>query len=894
MRGLNRLIMLLPFLLAAVQAADLIDDLATVQGMERFKESEAAKALLKKNGFVVVPRYCHQIFTPYLDMSQPHFVTADSVHRTFHAIFEDVIKKGEVACAWELSSFTKQMREALEKLAVPDDDARALARHVFHISECLLAENLGKDLPPPVTAELNVIQAAAGVAVSPLFGYAIDYSLCKPRGFYTGTLVLERYFRAVSWYAGAAFRLNCDKETRAAMLIARVFGENKACREQWQKLDRLYTFFLAPCDDLTPADYAAVLKQTGPDAVRFKDAADKLRDPKINSMALSPEQMHNWRKLTKGLRVFGSRYIPDSEIIMHLTDPETPGRGFPSGLDILAANGSTRAKALQAGESAKWQGYAEALAQSAARLADLKKSESPSHYVRFLKVLETLSAPPQDKAAAFTKTPAYSDKNVMTSLACWASMRHTWQLHAKQSSICLGEQMAQRSPGYVEPNPAFFKVLKQLSKGAHEALTDLGLDIGRFSDFEKLLDELSAVVDKELAGQPFTDREISLLERYGYCIAELQGFHLNHDADKELPWMALVADVHTEHLSQACLEAGTGGAMPIYAVAEHQGKLHLMCGGVYSYREFTQPLAKRLTDEGWRELWQNGRMPPALPWMQSFIPGEDVDTLIERARKGERVPGFLYVNDAKLDAFLEKAIQPGGELEGKANYAWALDAATAKLGRKVQPFLMKLLREGRVEKGQFVADDDHTGHMDGMGTADAALEALARVLEEADIPALVEVAKGAEEMRARIVVYMTRNLSQPLGSDILVAILCSTADELVREAAAFELAHFAGARDLTPRLLELWPRNDWVFRAGALDILKEAWDTRHDKLRPGPQCSAEDIGKWQKAVRAVVVQALADENERVRRKAAELAAQLPGEWNVDKPAPKPPPEAKKK
>jgi hypothetical protein len=48
-------------------------------------------------------------------------------------------------------------------------------------------------------------------------------------------------------------------------------------------------------------------------------------------------------------------------------------------------------------------------------------------------VLQTLTDPPHEKAPAFAKAPAYADKKLVTALAAWASMRHTWQLQAKQN-----------------------------------------------------------------------------------------------------------------------------------------------------------------------------------------------------------------------------------------------------------------------------------------------------------------------------------------------------------------------------------------------------------------------------------------------------------------------------
>ena len=50
-----------------------------------------------------------------------------------------------------------------------------------------------------------------------------------------------------------------------------------------------------------------------------------------------------------------------------------------------------------------------------------------------------------------------------------------------------------------------------------------------------------------------------------------------------------------------------------------EGGLQVTRGGVYSYYEFWQPIADRLTDEEWREMLDKEEQPPQPDWTQSFI-----------------------------------------------------------------------------------------------------------------------------------------------------------------------------------------------------------------------------------------------------------------------------------
>ncbi len=77
-----------------------------------------------------------------------------------------------------------------------------------------------------------------------------------------------------------------------------------------------------------------------------------------------------------------------------------------------------------------------------------------------------------------------------------------------------------------------------------------------------------------------------------------------------------MADVHTDSNSQQALEEGVGDAFPIYVLVPIEGTLTLAKGGVFSYYEFTVPLAERLTDEKWQQMTPRPERPA---WTQTFI-----------------------------------------------------------------------------------------------------------------------------------------------------------------------------------------------------------------------------------------------------------------------------------
>ena len=70
-------------------------ELKTVDGIDGFSGSAAAKDLLERNGFVVTDRQFRQIFEAYTSGGLPKFITTDSAWHTYHVLLEDGVKRLE-------------------------------------------------------------------------------------------------------------------------------------------------------------------------------------------------------------------------------------------------------------------------------------------------------------------------------------------------------------------------------------------------------------------------------------------------------------------------------------------------------------------------------------------------------------------------------------------------------------------------------------------------------------------------------------------------------------------------------------------------------------------------------------------------------------------------------
>lgn len=104
------------------------------------------------------------------------------------------------------------------------DLKEAAKRNVAYFAAALKLLDLNASVPDfvrsEVDEELQLIEQHSGFANSPIFEYREDYSRYVPRGHYTRSETLEKYFKAMMWYGRMAFLLK-----GGAKSSLRCFGE---------------------------------------------------------------------------------------------------------------------------------------------------------------------------------------------------------------------------------------------------------------------------------------------------------------------------------------------------------------------------------------------------------------------------------------------------------------------------------------------------------------------------------------------------------------------------------------------------------------------------------------------------------------------------------------------
>ena len=649
----------------AVPAYTVQPDLSNVTNAGDFTFSAAQKAALVQNAFVVVPprntqvsdvqpvyRQFYQLYEDGRYEQRPAFVTTDSVLHVYHLMFDKLLRTAEskylIADAKGLTqamlATTQAQVTALK--GTPGEAAATRNLAYFAVAAKLLDPNAAVpgEVSDRVSKELALIEAHDGLHDSNIFtdDYKQDYSQFVPRGHYTRSEDLQRYFKAMMWYGQMTFRLRNAGETQSALLLAAALSQNSQAATLWTRIYEPTSFFVGTADDLTYRDYWPLIQQvygstpspatlTDPAKVAaFQEQAKTLAAPRINSMFVYIDQDRD--EQTKGLRFMGQRFTVDAyvmgELIWRKVGTLEQPRWLPKALDVPAAMGSQEAYTIldQAGET-RFAKYPEQMTKVRQELAGLPQTQwTENLYWSWLYTFFPLLQPQHgDGYPAFMRSAAWDRKELNTVAGSWTELKHDTILYAKQVMAEAGAELPERVKGYVEPYPDFYGRIAALIQMTQDGLSSRGLLDDSVKDPLASLGDLAAqlrtISEKELRNEALTDDEYDLIQNYGAYIEHLTISAADLDGEGR-PFLedqdsALAADVATGN--GAVLEEATGHPTAIYVVAPIDGKLVVARGGVYSHYEFVVGLDGRLTDEAWKKQLNDNKAPPLADWTGLFL-----------------------------------------------------------------------------------------------------------------------------------------------------------------------------------------------------------------------------------------------------------------------------------
>ncbi|MFN4250993.1 DUF3160 domain-containing protein [Deinococcus sp.] len=629
----------------------------------------AQRTALARNGFVITPAQWRQFDAVYEATryaEQPVFVTSDATLHVYHLIFgkllRDLERESLAPAARRLTALlvadSRRQLAALKGTPLEADARLTLAYLAVAQKLADPAVTPPAEVAGLVAAELKLIDAHQGIAPSVIFSgteLLEDYSQYVPRGHYTKSEALKRYFRSMMWLGRMNLRVEKASETRVAGLLTALMGANAEAQKLWARIYDPTALLVGRSDDLNYRQYAQALKAAAGGQVRrlaepavlkaFQAELRKLPPPQVNSAVViaKPGEGREVRDAqTLGFRLMGQRFTLDGAAFQRLVYREvgtdTQPRLLPSGLDLLAVLGSDAAlNELRRTGQTKYANYDANMAKLRANFAALKPADWTANvYSGWLYALQALARPePRDaRYPAFMRTPAWTRKEMLTALGSWTELRHDTILYAKQTMAEMGAGEPPQPPrGYVEPNPALWARLQTLETLTRRVLKEQDVLSERtaqsLDSLRDMLAFLSAATAKQLAGTPLTRDEYDRIHYFGGWLEEMKLASAdpkdgeNASEFDEDAMAAVVADVATgvdRTGNTVALEEGTGFIHELYAVVpDGRGGLQVARGGVYSQYEFTVPVSGRLTDEAWRAQLRQGKVLPAHPWLDGVL-----------------------------------------------------------------------------------------------------------------------------------------------------------------------------------------------------------------------------------------------------------------------------------
>ena len=646
-----------------------LDDVLLVPSQQRMFDAAEGydptklTEVLETNGFAVQAGYIRFFHDGYKASEygyQPMYVTTDAVYHSWHLVFDRVLRDteqerllptlerllaGAVAAA-------RSQETALASTELSDAAHRATA---FYEAAATLAELDVGEINDLAAAEIELAEAAAGMQTSPISGVTecdpesfvgcVDFSLFRPRGHYTRTPELERYFRVMSLLGQESFALDEGVGIVPGLLVTRVLVADPELLAAWTAIYEPTAFLVGLADDIDPRQLAAAADDVmsgwvdRPELLATTDvAAIAAAVLAAHPVAIDPERA--------GVRVMGARFTLDSFVLDQLAWPNV-GRDAPeerrvhvSPLDLAATFGSPLARDLQLETESGYVRYEEQLDA----MSELVAARAPGDWAGTVYDAWLAAIEPQFAArgAAYPdvmRSGAWAAKSLQTGLASYTELKHDTVLYTKQGSAGEGEGPTRgdfEPRHWVEPDPVAFGRIAAAAELLRNGFVERNLLTPQTDDLIttliELADWLGGIATRELDGQVATDAENERLGSIGSELEylwiasseiELDQFGMAVAAADERA--ALVTDVFTTTFDY--LQLGTGNVDTIYVIVPlGDGRFELAVGRVASYYEFWRSATEpRLTDEEWRAILDSGP-PPRPRWTADFLVDAEIAT----------------------------------------------------------------------------------------------------------------------------------------------------------------------------------------------------------------------------------------------------------------------------
>lgn len=522
-----------------------------------FRLTAEELAVFLQNGFVVSERLAEgnplkldpwvtpvptfaSVFYKVFNDDLPVFVSADPVLHAWHFTYQHMLSEMEETLllqhlraildtmAATLDSLPPQVREGTLRVSLEDAEYfLAVGRQLLRIHESPAFELPVSCDHPRFIPTLQAIDNLEAYLVPPgfeMFGghRLVDFSQFRPRSYYTRSLQLQHYFRAMMWVARADLRIfpgrpaGPDAEAQAlrelgtavtlALLLQQSDGD---LVESWRQMDSILRLFVGRTDSMNFAHLLPLLEASGItsfDSITSQQQIVDLQAAIANGtlgLQLIPGDVHltplghEQAQMPRAFAFMGQRFIPDGwamaqvtydrihwpEEIWPLTFDFKVLRRMCSSLDVAYSvlGNITTADLIAERMLMPWQdgGFRDGYPY-AHNLVALKRTFDrytpeawgDTLYTRWLRALRALSEPTiGTEFPEAMRTRAWTRRTLNTQLASYTELKHDTLLYGKQPYAA--SFLCEYPAGFVEPVPAFWACMAALADAAADGLGQL-------------------------------------------------------------------------------------------------------------------------------------------------------------------------------------------------------------------------------------------------------------------------------------------------------------------------------------------------------------------------------------------------------------------------------------
>jgi len=488
-----------------------------IQGDEHEKNTKKPRVAydveqLNRDKILIANQDYRQIFEPYLNPNSSIFITSDTLLNAFHVLFRqsiadmeqvnanralDILKliwleiapeeekigkvpgdKPEDKKVWENRGEKSSVDDLDNNFTMLMDAARRRAQIVIAVAVKLLGDTdikFDEHLSRIVENEVNKIVSGEGIEMPEWTGVldsefmTLDYSIYRPRGLYTQSELLRRYFMVLTWFQSIPFRVENDEELLSILILGKTLNASYA--ESFLKQNKIEKFFryyreLAGQPNDWDLLFASQITRDRPGDLNkireylVKKVADSKERLKIDDR-FGPVQDNSAGTNFKNFKIISPFRIQDMVLFRQTAGFQKRHHVWPSGLEICAALGSDFAvEQLESDVFKDRKNLFQAI-------NDFKPIiESESLYTRYLSCLAALIDDAEHDAPEFMSSRPWKVKGCNTVLSGWVQFIHAWEFQVGENALYTiessGESSGDFPAGFVEPDPEFFERLGNL------------------------------------------------------------------------------------------------------------------------------------------------------------------------------------------------------------------------------------------------------------------------------------------------------------------------------------------------------------------------------------------------------------------------------------------------